>query len=132
MDELEPTIEELENDVMECMGENPMRAYKLQFPYQIKFCLADDDNRTEVIINTISEEMTFARTRKDALLQKERNDAVSKDGYTKHIVNWVQDRMCKSYFLGTCELAYTGTADVSEMTDQELDEYQREVISVAD
>ena len=132
MDELEETLEELENEVIEGMGENPMRAYKLQFPYQVRFQLADDGNRTEIIINSISEEMTFARTRKDALLQKERNDAVSKEGYTKHIVNWVQERMGKSYFLETCELAYTGTADVREMTDEELDEYAREVISVAE
>ena len=79
-------MDESENEVIEELGENPMRAYKLQFPYQVKFCLAGDDHRTEVIINTISEEMTFARTKKDALLQKERNDAVSKDGYTRHIV----------------------------------------------
>ena len=132
MDELENALDELENEVIEELGSNPMRAYKLQFPYQVKFNLVDDGNRTEVIINSISEEMTFARTRKDALLQKERNDAVSKDGYTKHIVNWVQERMGKSYFLETCELAYTGTADVREMTDEELDEYAREVISVAE
>ena len=45
-----------------------MTAYKLQFPYQTNFRLANDDDRTEFISNTISEEMTFARTRKDALL----------------------------------------------------------------
>ena len=63
MDELEETMEELENEVIEGMGDNPMRAYKLQFPYQVKFRLTEDGNRTEVLINTISEEMTFARTR---------------------------------------------------------------------
>ena len=130
MNELEETMDKLENEVIEELGENPMRAYKLQFPYQVKFCLAGDDHRTEVIINTISEEMTFARTKKDALLQKERNDAISKDGYTRHIVNWVQERMCKPYFFETCELAYTGTADVLEMSDEELEEYERQVISV--
>ena len=132
MDELENAVDELENEVIEELGSNPMRAYKLQFPYQVKFCLAGDDHRTEVIINTISEEMTFARTKKDALLQKERNDAVSKDGYTRHIVNWVQERMCNQYLPDTCDFAFTGSADVSEMTDQELEEYEREVISVAE
>ena len=131
MDELETEMEELENEVIEGMGDNPMRAYKLQFPYQVKFRLTEDGNRTEVLINTISEEMTFARTKKDALLQKERNDAVSKEGYTKHIVNWVGDRMYR-IDLDSCELAYTGTTDVKEMTDEELEEYQREVISVAE
>ena len=125
-------MDESENEVIEELGENPMRAYKLQFPYQVKFCLAGDDHRTEVIINTISEEMTFARTKKDALLQKERNDAVSKDGYTRHIINWVQERMCSKYFLETCDLAFNGASDVTEMTDQELEEYEREVISVAE
>ena len=130
MDELENAVDELENEVIEELGENPMRAYKLQFPYTVRFRLTEDDKRTEVTINTISEEMTFARTRKDALLQKERNDAISKDGYTRHIVNWVQERMCKPYFIDTCKLAYTGTADVSEMSDAELEEYERQVISV--
>ena len=124
-------MDEFKNEVIEELSENPMRAYKLQFPYQVKFCLAEDDHRTAVIINTISEEMTFARTKKDALLQKERNDSISKDGYTNHIVNWVQNRMCKPYFLKTCDLAYTGTSDVSEMSDEELEAYEREVISVA-
>ena len=84
MDESENALDELENEVIEELGENPMRAYKLQFSYQVKFCLAGDDHRTEVIINSISEEMTFARTKKDALLQKERNDAVSKDVVGPH------------------------------------------------
>ena len=42
-------MDESENEVIEELGENPMRAYKLQFPYQVKFCLAGDDHRTEVI-----------------------------------------------------------------------------------
>ena len=67
-------MDELKNEVTDDASDNPMRAYKLQFPYTVKFRLADDDNRTEVTINTVSEEMTFARTSKDALLQKERND----------------------------------------------------------
>jgi hypothetical protein len=131
MDELEEKLEELENEVIEGMGDNPMRAYKLQFPYTVKFHLADDDNRTEVTINTVSEEMTFARTSKDALHQKERNDAVSKNGYTKHIVNWVAERMYRMD-LDECEFSYTGSPDAIEMTDAELDAYAREVISVAE
>ena len=129
--ELEDTLEELENEVLEGLGENPMRPYKLQFPYQVRFQLVEDGNRTEVTINTISEEMTFARTRKDALLQKERSDAVSKEGYTKHIVNWVAERMYH-LDLDTCEFSYTGSAEAIEMTDTELENYAREVISVAD
>ena len=131
MHESEETLEELENEVLEGIGENPMRPYKLQFPYQVRFRLTEDVSRTEITINTTSEEMTFARTRKDALLQKERSDAVSKDGYTKHIVNWVAEKMYHMD-LDTCDFSFTGTADVIEMTEEELEDYAREVISVAD
>ena len=130
MNELEDAVGELENEVLVDLGENPMRAYKVQFPYQVRFRLADDDQRTEVVINTITEEMIFARTKKDALLQKERNDALSKKGYTKHIVNWVQERMCQSYLEDTYDFSYTGTPDVSEMSDEELGEYIREIHSI--
>ena len=130
-DKLKDTLETLENEVIEGMGDNPMRPYKLQFPYQVRFQLTEDGNRTEITITTISEEMTFARTRKDALLQKERSDAVSKEGYIKHIVNWVNDRM---YYrnLVECDFSYTGSAEAIEMTDTELEDYQRKVISVAE
>ena len=131
MDELEETLEELENEVIESMGDNPMRAYKLQFPYTVRFRLTENTSRSEITITTISEEMTFARTRKDALLQKEKSDAVSKDGYTKHIVNWVAEKMYHMD-LDTCDFSFTGTADVIEMTEEELEDYAREVISVAD
>ena len=123
-------MDDLENEVNDDGADNPMRPYKIQFPYQVKFNLADDDNHTEVIINTISEEMTFARTSKDALLQKERNDVMSKEGYTKHIVNWVAERMYRMD-LDECEFSYTGSPDANEMTDAELDAYAREVISSA-
>jgi hypothetical protein len=123
-------MNELKNEVNDDGADNRMRPYKIQFPYQVKFNLSDDDNRTEVIINTISEEITFARTSKDALLQKERNDVVSKEGYTNHIVNWVAERMYRMD-LDECAFSYTGSPDANEMTDAELDEYAREVISSA-
>lgn len=118
-------------DELEKKIENPMRPYKIHFPYQVKFHLAEDGYTTQVIINTISEEMTFARTSADALLQKEKNDVVSKDGYTNHILNWVRDRMHRQDF-DECEFNYTGQAHAIEMTDEELADYQREVISVAE
>ena len=129
-DNLETTIDQLENEILEDLGDNPMRPYLIEFPYSVKFVLAEDGYRTEVFINTISEEMTFARTKKDVLFQKERSDAISKEGYIKHIVNWVADRLYK-LDLDNCDLAYTGTPDVVEMTDEELGIYQREIISVA-
>ena len=129
-DELEPTIDQLKNKPLKELGDNPMRPYLIEFPYQVKLLIAGDGFRTEVLITTSSEEMTFARTKKDALFQKERSDAISKDGYIKHIIEWVADKMYK-IDMNDCDLTYTGTADVDEMTDEELGFYQQEVISAA-
>ncbi len=127
MDELEET---LENKEIEGTGDNPMRPYKIQFPYQVRFQVVEDGNRTEVTIDTISEEVTFARTRIDALLLKEKNDAFSKEGYTKHIFNWVADKMLH-LDNDICEFSYTGSPKAVVMTDTELKAYAREVISSA-
>jgi len=110
--ELEETLDKLENEVMEGIGENPFRPYKIQF------------------LHSISEEMAFARSKKDVLWEKERSDAISKEGYIKHIVNWVAQEMSRMD-LGECELSYTGSPDIVEMSEEELEDYRREVISVA-
>ena len=128
--ELQETLDKLENEVMEGIGGNPFIPYKLQFPYCVKFSLTADDRRTEITIHTISEEMVFARSRKDVLWEKERSDAISKEGYIKHIVNWVAEEMSRLDLEG-CELSYTGSPDITEMTEEELEDYRREVISVA-
>jgi hypothetical protein len=85
--ELEERIDQLENEVIEGMRENPYQPYKLQFPYSVKFRLTTDDKYTEITIQMISKEMVLARSKKDVLWQKERSDAVFKEGYIKHIVN---------------------------------------------
>ena len=64
---LEPAIDQLGNETFKELGHNPMRPYLIEFPYQVKLLIAGDGCRTEVLITTSSEEMTFARTKKDAL-----------------------------------------------------------------
>ena len=127
---LKPTINQLGNETFKELGLNPMRPYLIEFPYSVKLLIAGDGCRTEVLITTSSEEMIFARNEKDALFQKERSDAISKDGYIKHLIEWVADKMYK-VDMNDCELTYTDKANADEMTDEELGIYQREVISVA-
>ena len=127
---LEPAIDQPENETFKELGDNPMRPYLIEFPYQVKLLIAGDGCRTEVFITTSSEEMNFGRTKKDALFQKERSDAISKDGYIKHIIEWVADKMYK-IDMNDCELTYTDKANADEMTDEEVGFYQQEVISVA-
>ena len=129
-DELKPTINEIQNETFKELGDNPMRPYLIEFPYQVKLLIAGDGCITEVLITTSSEEMNFGRTKKDALFQKERSDAISKDGYIKHIIEWVADKMYK-VDMNDCKLTYTDKANADETTDDELEIYQREVFSVA-
>ena len=129
-DELTETIDELENEVMTEIGLNPYRAYNLRFPYTIEFHLSADDKNTFIQIHTVSEEVTFAKSVKDALLQKERSDEVSKEAYINHILRWASKQI-RDLDIDTCDLTYTDTPEVRKMTDDELEEYRREVISVA-
>ena len=50
-EEYENECEELENEILEEIGENPFKTYKVQFPYQVRFVLDDDEN-TEIVIST--------------------------------------------------------------------------------
>ena len=59
-----------------------------------------------------------------------KNDAFSKEGYTKHIFNWVADKMLH-LDNDICEFSYTGSPKAVVMTDTELKAYAREVISSA-
>jgi len=128
--ELEDKLDQLENEVIEEIRPNPCKAYTLHFPYRVELNLTADGCRTEIIINTTSEEMIFANTERDALWQKERSDAVSKEGYIKHIVDFVSREMIR-VDIDECELSYTGSPIVAEMTQEELENYSREVISGA-
>ena len=53
-DELKPTINELENETFKELGDNPMRPYLIEFPYQVKLLIAGDGCKTEVLITTSS------------------------------------------------------------------------------
>ena len=75
-EEYENECEELENEILEEIGENPFKTYKVQFPYQVRFVLDDDEN-TEIVINTKSEEFYYSRTKKDVLLMKKLGDSHS-------------------------------------------------------
>ncbi len=110
-------------------GDNPFHPYKIQFPYCVKFSLAGDNRNTHITIHTTSEEIAFARSKEDVLLEKELTDEFSKEGYIKHITNFVGKELSYSN-IETCELTYTGTPDIVEMTDEELEVYRREIISL--
>ena len=107
---------------------NPFRTFRVIFPYQVRLTFSDDNSNTEVVINTKSEEVLYARTTEDAHLQKQLQNSHSRSGYAKVLMEWVRDRLW-GFDPEDCYVTYTGKAQFTEMTEQEVKEYEREVLS---
>ena len=118
IDELEKTVEELEQEVLDEL-ENPYEPYRVVVPYEVSFTFPQDGHNTEITIRTKSEEVRYGRNEKDVLLQKEINNQLSRKTCSKHIINWVRERLW--YIdLDECDLEYTGNPSVSPMTKKEV------------
>ena len=126
-EEYENECEELENEILEEIGENPFKTYKVQFPYQVRFVLDDDEN-TEIIISTKSEEFYYSRTKKDVLLMKKLGDSHSHISFPKYIINYLNEKLL-TVSPENCQLTFTGKPVVTQMTEEELKDFQREILS---
>ena len=126
-EDYEHDMEKLENEVLEGMGENPFRTYKVEFPYQVRFVLDDDEN-TEIVINTKSEEFYHSRTKKDVLLMKELSDSHSEISLPKYIINYLNENLL-TVSPENCHLTFTGKPLVSEMSEEDLWDFHREILS---
>jgi hypothetical protein len=118
---------ELKNHGIDGIAQNPFKTYKVQFPYQVRFTI-DGIKNTEIIINTKSEEFYYSRTKKDVLLMKELSDSHSELSLAKYIINYLNENMW-TVNQENCHLTFTGEPMVSEMTEKELEEFQREILS---
>ena len=109
------------------MGENPFRTDKVDFPYQVRFVLDDDEN-TEIVMNTKSQEFYHSRTKKDVLLMKELGDSHSHISLPKYIINYLNENLL-TVSPENCQLTFTGKPVVTQMTEEELKDFQREILS---
>jgi len=67
-DDLEKVLNMIETKVMETL-DNPYSAYSVKFPYTCSFSFPEDDHRTKVTIETVTECVRFGRSDHDVSLQ---------------------------------------------------------------
>ena len=127
-DEAISEIEQLESEVLENIGENPCRVFKVEFPYQVRITIPYDGHKTEVIINTTSEQVHFARNSKEVHYQNLLSQKHSKESLTTYIKGFVIDELYNSEPENE-HLTFTGKSVVSEMTDTELETFKLELLS---
>ena len=111
--ELEKTLEDLEN---------PYRPYRVEFPYEVSFKTPQDQNITEIIVKTRSEEVRFGRNERDVMLQKGMDNRYGRLTYSKHILNWITETL-PDIKPKDCDVEYLGEPTVTLMNDEEIREF---------
>ena len=119
--ELEKTVNELEQDVMDILN-NPYRPYRVEFPYEVSFSTPQDENITEIIVRTRSEEVRFGQSERDVMLQKGMDNRYGRLTYAKHILNWIAETL-PDIKPKDCDVEYLGEPVVTPMTDEEVRQF---------
>ena len=120
-DDLEETLDRLETEVLETL-DNPYSTYSVKFPYTCSFSFPDDDHHTRITIETVSETVRFGRDEHDVSLQIDKDQALSRRTYAKHVHQWIGDRWF-SIDPKDVEVTYGTSYSIEPMTDDEVEEW---------
>ena len=104
-----------------------MNAYKTIVPYTVTFTIPDDAT-TRVTISTKSEGICFASSQEEAMEQTIANNDYSHQTYASYILGYVADNLLMVDAEDTA-LTYTDDPTITPITQDELEDFQREVIS---
>ena len=108
---------------------NEMKVFKVQFPYTVTLDIESDNGLTKLTIETVSEEVVFARNKEDATQQKILSDTVSGNGYINHILNFVRNEITDGDN-SSAQIKYTNEPSITIMAEEELLNFQRDVVSL--
>lgn len=108
---------------------NEMKIFKVQFPYNVTLDIEGDNGLTKLTIETISEEIIIAKSEQDAHEQKLLTNSISGDGYKNHILNFVRDEISRTES-SQAKIKYTDEPKITLMNDDELQDFERDVISL--
>ncbi len=125
-DELNRTLDALEREVLDELN-SKHSPYKTITHYTCSFTLPDDET-TEVIIKTKTAGISFATSPEDALSQTKTANSYSHQSYASYILRYVRDNLLTMDVADT-DLIYTAEPTITPMTDTELQDFQRDVVS---
>jgi len=128
--ELKKTVEKFEQEVMDEL-ENPYRPYRVEFPYEVSFTTPQDQNITEIIVRTRSEEVRFGQSERDVMLQKGVDNRYGRLTYAKHILNWISKTL-PDIKPKDCEVEYLDDPTVTPMNEEEIREFAERCIDEED
>ena len=95
--------------------------------YTCSFIIPDDET-TEVIIKTKSAGVCFATSPEDALQQTKTENHYSQQSYASYILRYVRDNLL-TIDVNDVTLTYTQDPTINPMTDDDLQGFQRDVVS---
>ena len=95
--------------------------------YTCSFTIPDDET-TEVTIKTKSAGVCFATSPEDALAQTKTSNQHSQQSYASYILGYVRDNLLTIDVADT-NLTYTAEPTITPMTNEDLQDFQRDVVS---
>ena len=101
--------------------------YQTITQYEVSLTIPDDET-TEVIIKTKSSGVCFATSPEDAHQQTKTSNQYSQQSYASYILRYVRDNLL-TIDAADATLTYTDEPTITPMTDKELQDFQRDVVS---
>jgi len=95
--------------------------------YTCSFTIPDDET-TEVIIKTKTSGVCFASSPEDALAQTKTSNQYSQQSYASYILRYMRDNLL-TIDADDADLIYTDEPTINPMTDDDLQDFQRDVVS---
>ena len=105
----------------------PHHPYQTTTHYTCSFTIPNDET-TEVTIKTKSSGVCFATSPEDALAQTKTGNQYSQQSYASYILGYVRDNLLTIDVADT-DLIYTDEPTIKLMTQEDLQDFQRDVVS---
>jgi len=125
-EKLEKTLDELEQEVVDELN-STHSPYQTITHYTCSFTIPDDET-TEVTIKTKTSGVCFASSPEDAIAQTKTANSYSHQSYSAYILRYIRDNLL-TIDVADASLTYTEEPTITPMTDKELQDFQRDVVS---